>query len=141
LIFFACNNNRDPYKNKFGIEPSVMAEMDTAHYTLIQWKDTVNNFGTIKAGDSTHLKFQFTNVGETPLFILNTRTSCGCTVTDFPKDPVMPGNSGFIRVTYKSGAQTGEVNKTITVIANTKKNKNSSLIIRGTVQATASKIQ
>jgi hypothetical protein len=141
LIVFGCNNNGDAYNNKIGIEPSVIAEMDTAHYTIIQWKDTLNNFGTIKTGDSAHLKFQFTNIGKTPLFILNTRTSCGCTVTDFPKDPVMPGNSGFIRVTYKSGAQTGEINKTITVIANTKKSKNSSLIIRGTVQAAANNTQ
>ena len=66
LLFLACKNN-NAYQNKLGIEPSVVAEMDTAHYTLIQWKDTVINFGTLKAGDSTHLKFQFTNIGKTPL--------------------------------------------------------------------------
>jgi hypothetical protein len=134
LVFFACRTDQDPYANKMGIEPSVIAEMDTAHYTLIQWKDTINNFGTIEPGDSVHLQYSFTNIGETPLFILNTRTSCGCTVTDFPKDPVMPGKSGFITVTYKSGSQTGEVNKTIVVIANIKKSKNSNLIIRGAVE-------
>jgi len=135
FLFFACNRNKNPYENKLGIEPSVIAEMDTAHYTIIQWKDTLYNFGTLKAGDSTHLQFQFTNVGETPLFVFDTRTTCGCTITDFPKDPVMPGKSGFIAVTFKSGILTGEINKRIVVVANAKNNKYSGLIIRGVIES------
>jgi len=138
-VLIACDKNKNPYENKLGIEPSVIAEMDTAHYTFIQWKDTLSNFGTIESGDSVHLKFEFKNVGKTPLFILDTRTTCGCTVTGFPKDPVMPGKSAFIISTFKSGTQTGAINKKITVVANTKNPKYSSLTIRGTVKAAEKK--
>lgn len=140
FLFIACNNNKNPYTNNLGIEPSVIAQMDTAHYTRIHWQDSLDNFGTIKAGDSVHLKYKFTNIGETPLFILNTRVTCGCTVTNFPKNPVMPGKSGNISVTYKTGAETGEISKTIVVISNTK-NKSSHLIIRGVVQPAVNKNQ
>lgn len=142
IILFACNNhNKNPYANNLHIESSVLAEMDTVHYTLIQWKDSLQNFGTIKAGDSAHLKYNFTNIGETPLYILNTRTTCECTVTNFSKDAIVPGESGFVTVVYKSGSQTGEINKTITVVTNTKKSKYSYLIIRGVVQPVGNKIQ
>ena len=116
-------------------EPSEIAEMDTAHYTLIEWKDTLVDFGTISSGDSLHLKFKFTNIGETPLFIFNTYTTCGCTITGFPKDPVMPAKSGFIDVTFSSRSEKGEINKKIVVITNTKNGRYSNLYIRGVIES------
>jgi hypothetical protein len=130
----SCKSNENPYANNLNIEPAVIAELDTAHYTTIQWKDSIYNFGTITAGDSVDIKFNFTNVGNTPLFIFNTQTTCGCTVTDFPKEPVMPGKSDVITVTFKSGTLKGEIVRTVVVIANTRKSKRSHLIIRGMVQ-------
>ena len=135
----ACNNNKNPYENKLGIEPSVIAALDTAHYTLIEWKDTLQNFGTLKQGDSAHLKFQFKNVGEIPLFILNTHVTCGCTVTAFSKDAVMPGKSGFIAVTFKAGNETGAINKKIVVVTNTKNSNSNNLFIRGMVEQAGNK--
>ena len=133
MIFFACSNNKNPYNNKLGIQPSVLAQMDTANYTSIKWADTIYNFGTIASGDSVHHEYAFINSGKTPLFIFNTRITCGCMVTDFPKDPIMPGKPGIITVKFNSGTQTGAINKNILVIANTKHSMKSSLFIRGTV--------
>ncbi|MEP6464801.1 MAG: DUF1573 domain-containing protein [Parafilimonas sp.] len=133
LIFISCSNNKNPYANTLGIQPSVVAQIDTAHYTLIQWQDSIFNFGTLKVNDSVHLKYSFKNVGATPLFITEARPSCGCTVTNFPKDPIMPGKSGVITATMQSGFHTGEINKTIVVKSNTKDHVNSILIIRGTI--------
>jgi len=116
----ACKSNTNPYANNLKIEPSVLAETDTAHYTSVQWQDSVYNFGTIAAGDPVHAKHSFTNVGSTPLFILNTRTTCGCTITDFPREPTMPGKSGVISVTFKSNTRRGKIDKSIVVVANTK---------------------
>lgn len=141
LVIFACSNNKNPYENNLGIKPEHLAQMDTAHYTLIKWKDTLIDFGTIQMGDSVNVKFKFTNIGSTPLFIFNTRTSCGCTITNFSKDPVMPGKSGIITATYKSGRQSGKINKAITVMANTKNYTNNVLFIRGVVQAVVNKTQ
>jgi Protein of unknown function (DUF1573) len=134
LIFFACTNNTNPYANNFGVAPSEIAAMDTAHYTFIKWKDTLADFGIIKPGDSTHLKFKFKNIGATPLFVFNTHTTCGCTVTGFPKDPIMPGRSGFIDITFSSRSEKGEINKKIVVITNTKNGRYSNLNIHGIVE-------
>jgi hypothetical protein len=133
LLLFACRNNKNPYENSLGIEPRHLAEIDTAHYTLIKWKDTVINFGIIRAGDSANMKFEFTNVGKTWLFVFNIRTTCGCTITDAPKDPVQPGQSGFITAIFTS-TQLGEVNKKLFVFTNTKNSRKSSLAIRGVVE-------
>ncbi|HEX5150907.1 MAG TPA: DUF1573 domain-containing protein [Parafilimonas sp.] len=133
MHLFACSNNKNPYENDLGIKPEHLAEIDTAHYTMIKWKDTLINFGSIRAHDSVNLKFEFTNVGKTLLFVFNTRTTCGCTITDAPKEPVSPGNSGFINVIFKSGNQTGEINKRIVVVTNTKNGHHSNLIIRGMI--------
>ena len=139
ITFFACSNNKNPYDNDLGISPGHLAEIDTAHYTMIKWKDTLINFGTIQSHDSVSLKFEFTNVGKTWLFVFNTRTTCGCTITDAPKKPVMPGKSGFINITFKSGNQTGEINKRIVVVTNTKNGHYSNLIIHGVVAQPAKK--
>ncbi len=133
-MIFSCSNNKNPYTNNLGIEPALVAQIDTAHYTLIKWKDSLIDFGTIKLGDSIHLKYRFTNVGKTPLFILQAKPGCGCTVTNFSKDAIMPGKSSVITATLKSGFHTGEINKTITVVTNTKEHTNSVLIMRGVIQ-------
>jgi len=133
MMFFACSNNKNPYENDLGINPEHLAEIDTAHYTMIKWKDTLINFGTIQAHDSVHLEFKFTNVGETLLFVFGTRTTCGCTITDSPREPLQPGKSGFIHITFKSGNQTGEINKRIVVVTNTKNGHHSNLFIRGKI--------
>jgi hypothetical protein len=134
LLLLSCNNNTDPYANNLGISPAHIAEIDTAHYTLIEWKDTAVNFGTINSGDSLRIKFKFKNTGATPLFIFNTRITCGCTVTDFPKDPVMPGKSGVIDITFNSRSEKGEISKKIVVVTNTKNGRYSNLYIRGIIK-------
>ena len=133
FAFFACTNNKNPYANTLGIEPSVVAQIDTAHYTTIKWQDSVLNFGTLKINDSVHLKYTFKNVGKTPLFITQARPSCGCTVTNFPREPIMAGKTGVITATMQSGFHTGEINKSIFVKSNTKNHTNSILVIRGVI--------
>jgi hypothetical protein len=140
-MFFSCHNNKNPYTNNPGIEPSIVAQIDTANYTLIKWKDSLINLGTIAANDSVHLKYRFTNTGSTPLFIISARPGCGCTVTNFPRDPIMPGKSSFISATLKTGFRTGELNKAIFVTANTRNHTHHTLIIRGLVKDTVNKTQ
>jgi len=134
FALLACHGNTNPYANSLNIEPSVLAEMDTVHYTTIQWKNSIYNFGKLTQDDSVHIQFNFTNVGTTPLFIFSAHSACGCTVSDYPKEPIFPGKTGFIAVTFKSGKLEGTIERTITVIANTKKSKHHILIIRGRVQ-------
>ncbi len=63
--------------------------------------------------------FRFTNTGKTPLLISEARSSCGCTVPEWPQSPIAPGESGEIRARFDSNGRTGQQQKTITVLANT----------------------
>ncbi|MBY0487082.1 MAG: DUF1573 domain-containing protein [Flavobacteriaceae bacterium] len=80
-------------------------------------KDNTIDYGTVtKEGDSGLRKFEFTNIGDAPLLITNAKSTCGCTVADFPKEAIMPGKSGFIEVKYNMNP--GPIRKTITVESN-----------------------
>lgn len=78
-----------------------------------------HDFGTITEGESVSFAFQFTNVGKGDLVIRSANGSCGCTIPEFPKEPLKPGQSGIINVTFNSEGKSGEQHKTVTLIANT----------------------
>ncbi len=85
----------------------------------ISWTDNVHDFGTFKeeVGLQTY-KFEFINTGNEPLFITNVKASCGCTATDYSKEPVQPGGKGFVSATYNPKGRPGKFNKSITVTSN-----------------------
>jgi hypothetical protein len=82
------------------------------------WVHTLFDFGDIKQNVPVHHTFRFTNNGDAPLIITSVQASCGCTVTEYSKDPVPPGAEGFVKATYNA-ANPGVFNKTVTVNANT----------------------
>ena len=91
-----------------------------------------HDFGQITQGESVSFAFSFKNVGSGDLVIRSANGSCGCTVPEFPKDPIKPGGSGIINVTFNSEGKEGLQNKTVTLIANTIPN-NYILTIKGNV--------
>ena len=78
-----------------------------------------HDFGTINEGDVVEHVFKFTNNGEAPLIIENARASCGCTVPNYPKEPIPVGGSGEIQVRFDSKGKPGVQSKTVTITANT----------------------
>jgi len=95
------------------------------------WSETTHDFGKLVKGKPVSTEFDFVNNGSVPLIITEAKGSCGCTVTDFPKDPIAPGKSGKIKATYNAANQ-GAFSKTITVSANTAAGK-TVLTIKGEV--------
>lgn len=77
------------------------------------------DFGQITAGEKVSYDFKFTNIGKTPLIITSATATCGCTVPDYPKEPVAPGAEGIIKVVFDSAGKLGMQNKVITITANT----------------------
>lgn len=73
------------------------------------------NFGSIKQGDKVEYEFVFTNVGKEPLVITNAAGSCGCTVPEWPKEPIKKGEKGKIKVTFNSAGKQGMQDKTVTI--------------------------
>jgi len=84
-----------------------------------QFNDESHDFGTINEGEKISYAFRFKNSGKGDLVIRSARGSCGCTVPEYPKDPVAPGKEGVINVTFNSEGKEGKQNKTVTIIANT----------------------
>ncbi len=91
---------------------------ETQQTTRIQFEQGSHDFGKINKGEMVGHMFRFTNVGDAPLLIVDAKTSCGCTVPQWTKEPVMPGESGEIEVKY-NGSGSGKIHKTVTILANT----------------------
>ena len=85
---------------------------------IFSWEETAHNFGTVKSGTSVEHSFTFVNKGSVPLIISSVKASCGCTVADYSKEPVEPGQEGFVKATY-TASKPGIFTKTVTVTANT----------------------
>jgi hypothetical protein len=85
----------------------------------IAFAEEIHDFGTIKDGEIVEHVFKFTNTGEAPLIISSATASCGCTVPEWPKEPIAVGEEGEIQVRFNSTNKPGIQNKTVTITANT----------------------
>ena len=88
----------------------------------IKFEETTHDFGTFsEATPVQSCEFTFTNVGKGPLVIHQAVPSCGCTVPEFTEEPVLPGETGSVKVTYNGiGKYPGHFRKTITLRTNAK---------------------
>lgn len=84
---------------------------------VAKWDKTVEDMGEIAQGTPKAAEFKLTNDGAEPLLIASAHASCGCTNLSYPKDPVLPGKSATISVTYNAAAR-GAFMKTVTVRTN-----------------------
>jgi len=83
----------------------------------ITFEKTTHDYGTVKKGGNGECEFVFTNTGKEPLILSNVRSSCGCTVPSWPKEPIKKKKSGVIKVKYNTNRM-GVINKSITVYSN-----------------------
>ena len=118
FVFFAmvvtgCGSNDDVSV----MEPSATPQAP-AQLTSIQWLDSTRDFGRINEGQKLALSFRFKNSGNKPLIIEDVRPTCGCTVADFPKQPIAPGEEGEITGEFDSNGREGLQRKHITVRSN-----------------------
>ena len=99
----------------------------------IVFDKVVHDYGTIYQGGDGTCEFKFTNTGKEPLILSKPASSCGCTVPTWPQEPILPGKSDVIKVTYATH-NIGPINKTVTVTSNAKTNR-VVLSIKGSVVA------
>lgn len=92
-------------------------EVDTDS-PLIEFEQDFYDFGKIIQGEKVSYNFKFTNKGKSDLIISKVSTSCGCTVGDFPRVPIKPGEASSVEVKFDSENRRGFQNKTITVLSN-----------------------
>lgn len=96
---------------------SVEAQSNSESGPKMDVESTTHNFGKIPQSIPAKYKFTISNSGNEPLIIQNVQKTCGCTVTDWTKDPIMPGESGYVTAQYNA-ARMGSFKKPITVISN-----------------------
>ncbi len=99
----------------------------------ISFEKSVHDYGTIVKGSNGTCEFTFTNTGKEPLILSKPISSCGCTVPTWPREPILPGKSDVIKVTYNTN-NVGPINKTVTVYSNAE-TKRVMLSIKGKVVA------
>ncbi len=99
----------------------------------IAFESEIHDYGTIKQGAEGGCEFKFKNTGKEPLIISNARGSCGCTVPTWPKEPIMKGQTGIIKVHYDT-KRIGAFTKTVTLNSNAKTDTRV-LTIKGVVEA------
>lgn len=107
LVFagMAQSDEAKPKKNK---------KVKTPEITFVK---LVHDYGQIEQGANGECEFEFKNTGKADLILTNCRSSCGCTVPSWPKDPIAPGKKAVIKVKYNT-QRIGQINKTITVESN-----------------------
>ena len=94
-------------------------ENQSAPATTIEFEENEFDWGTITQGEKASYVFVFTNTGNEPLLIKNAKGSCGCTVPQWPKAPIAPGEQGEIKVVFSSKGKKGKQSKRVTITANT----------------------
>jgi hypothetical protein len=97
----------------------------------ITFEKTVHDFGSILKKGDCNTEFVFKNTGKVPLILYEVKPSCDCTTPSWPKEPIMPGKTGTIKVVYDT-KETGVFSKTITVSSNAV-NSHVELTIQGEV--------
>ena len=99
--------------NKSAVKPAPQLSK-----SVLVFEETTHDFGNITQGDKVAYTFKFKNTGTEPLILSNVLTTCGCTATNWPRNPIAPGGSNEIAATFNSAGKNGKQNKVITVISN-----------------------
>lgn len=108
-----------------GMAQFAFAQSDAtaANLAKISFTESEHDFGDIQQGDEVNWTFSFKNEGSAPLVLTNVSTTCGCTVSDWPRDPIMPGQESEIVVKFNSTGKKGRQNKVITIFSNASNNQ------------------
>jgi hypothetical protein len=136
LVMVGCDNGSGSQKYSTDLinNPNT-ASGDTSKKQVpeITFDKKMHDFGRLSQGESIAYSFKFTNTGNADLVISNCDATCGCTVADFPKNRIKPGETGYITVSFNSAGKYGQEEQMIEVMANTQPSR-TQLIVRALVE-------
>ena len=92
---------------------------DTINLPKIRFSESMFDFGTVDEGAIVTHRFAFKNVGKEPLIISRGSSTCGCTVPEFPRTPIAPGDTSSVKVVFNTDNKSGPQKKPVTLTANT----------------------
>ena len=137
-FMFSCDDMAKELK-KSKVSTDIVHNPNTAGSELmenklpvLEIKEDIFDFGLITQGESVSHEFKLKNIGNGPLLISSAKGSCGCTVPEWPKNPIPVGKEERLRVTFNSAGRQGVQKKTVTLQSNTIPNTRV-ITIKGTV--------
>ncbi len=96
------------------VAPAISTAFSLKAITTVQWKTSSVDLGEIPQGKPVTIEFEFTNTGKEDVIIVSAQASCGCTVANYPKEPIAAGKSAKVTATYNAAAM-GIFTKNVTV--------------------------
>jgi len=102
----------------------------------IEVNKETHDYGEIEQGGDPYCEFVVKNTGTEPLIISNAKGSCGCTVPEWSKEPILPGKTSVLKVKYDT-KRVGPINKSVTLTSNATNEPTKIIRIKGNVKATA----
>jgi hypothetical protein len=128
VMAFSCRRKGNETLRSGGLTSEMLLDSTTVAFPEVEYY-----FDTIQQGDIVEHTFAVKNTGEKNLYIANAFGSCGCTVPEYPKEPIPPGKTAQVKVTFNSAGKEGNQNKTITLVMNTSK-RSEVLYLKGYVK-------
>ncbi|MTG97704.1 MULTISPECIES: DUF1573 domain-containing protein [Myroides] len=120
LFAVACDGKKEDATKRIDVENAnkVESQVKNTKFPKVKFDRLSHDFGNVKNNDAVYTEFELTNVGEDDLVIINAEASCGCTVPEYQKTPIKPGETSKIKVRFQQSQQ-GLQQKTITLTTNT----------------------
>ena len=123
LFLASCSGNKskeDPVNTDLVNIPDGNAEKGSS--PVMTFAENKHDFGTVTEGEKVSYSFKFKNTGGSDLVISSARGSCGCTVPDYPKEPIKQDQEGVVHVTFDSNGKEGINHKEVTIVTNAQPN-------------------
>ena len=128
LLVSACKKNEESEQHSGISNPAQLGIPDIekrvipkdGKYPEMTFESKDHDFGTIEADSKVNYSFTFKNTGEADLIITRAMGSCGCTIPEYPKEPIKVGETGKIDVSFNSANKHGNQKKSVTIYTNTK---------------------
>jgi hypothetical protein len=113
--------SEEPGSNAAIIRSPISANqpIDSVNVAKMEFEEKIYEFGVVEAGEVVVHEFEFTNTGKVPLLINDVRSTCGCTIPEWPEKLIAPGESSSIEVRFNTTNMRNQQKKPVTITANT----------------------
>ena len=126
IMFFSCDDAAkkvEPQKKRLSTDlvknnQTISGKEFTIKQPIVEILESEYDFGEIKQGDKVTHDYKIKNIGNSDLLISSAKGSCGCTVPEWPKEPIKPGEEASIKVTFDSKGKEGKQSKRVTLMTN-----------------------
>jgi hypothetical protein len=121
LCLTSCNEKATATIDQANLTAAAETKEASENYPVMTFEMEEFDFGTVDEGSVVEHEFTFRNTGKAPLIVVNAKSSCGCTVPTWSKEPIAPGEEGSMMVKFNTSGKPNAQTKAITVTANTEK--------------------